>query len=612
MSVNYIMFTQTVKVPNGSYKVIIEKKCLKDLVKSLKKIGLTDKKCAVITDTNVAKHYSSIVKELLSEGGVEYSYHVFEAGEHSKSMKVAEEVTEEMIKEGHDRHSFVLALGGGVTGDLSGFISSIFYRGIPYVQIPTTIVSQVDSSVGGKTGVNSVQGKNLIGSFHQPSLVMIDPELLETLPKREYLEGYAEVIKHACIMDKEMLDLLEEMDLEKPVSAELLKRNIDVKAKVVEQDEKETSGIRAILNFGHTIGHGIEAAVPYGELLHGEAIAIGIRAALFLSVKYNGLSQEDANRILVLLYKFSLPTHLPENVDSKVVIEKMAKDKKFSKGKMHFVLLKSLGEAEVVDNLKKEQVEEVLKHIETPLEFVTEEVEYSPEDLSFIRFVGGPLSTNGYLINTGQQCIAIDAPEGFYSILEERNIEVAALFLTHQHFDHVADAHVFAEAGVPIYSHSDFSESLLVKEIGTKWGIDVNVKPYKVDHLLKSKEIVKIGDSSVCIIPLPGHSEDSVGLYFPGKLLLFSGDTLLKGSIGRTDIKGGDSPLLTTTIKERLLNLSGAVQVFPGHGDETTIERERYKNPFLDGEKIKNEARIIATGGPNLDAMKVDNIAYEH
>ena len=187
-----------------------------------------------------------------------------------------------MISAGLDRRAFVAALGGGVVGDLAGFVASIYYRGIPHVQIPTTVVAQVDSAIGGKTGVNARDGKNLIGSFHQPALVIADPETLSTLPKREFNEGIAEIIKHAVIRDAAML-----VDLHKPVTSDLpplIARNQEIKSAIVVEDEFEKLGVRALLNFGHTIGHAIENAAGYGRYLHGEAVSLGIAAALRLSV----------------------------------------------------------------------------------------------------------------------------------------------------------------------------------------------------------------------------------------------------------------------------------------------------------------------------------------
>jgi 3-dehydroquinate synthase len=269
-----------------------------------------------------------------------------------------------MIRAGHDRRSLIIALGGGVVGDLAGFVASLFYRGIPFVQIPTTIVSQVDSSVGGKTGVNVAEGKNLLGAFHQPKLVIVDPDTLRTLPPREFHEGFAEAIKHAAIRDADMLAELMAIDPEtRDVPADLLARNIAIKARIVEADEYETKDIRALLNFGHTIGHGIEASLPYGQMLHGEAIALGIRAALFLSEKHSGLTPADSEKIIDVLRHFHLPLILPDSIATVTVMEKLARDKKFKSGKIRFVTLSALGQAQVIEAVTPSDLEAAIEHL---------------------------------------------------------------------------------------------------------------------------------------------------------------------------------------------------------------------------------------------------------
>lgn len=337
------MNTVSVSLGSRSYEILLAPGLLAEAGPRIKAAGLTGR-AAIITDSNVAPHFLAKIEATLKDSDFDTTSHIFPAGEGSKSMTQVERLSRELIQAGHDRSSFIVALGGGVTGDLAGFVAAIFYRGIPFVQIPTTIVSQVDSAVGGKTGVNTPEGKNLIGAFHQPRLVLTDPKTLLTLPGREFREGFAEVIKHAAIRDEAMLTDLEQLDpLDQNVPAELIARNVAIKARIVEEDEQETSGTRALLNFGHTIGHGIEASVPYGSLLHGEAISLGIRAALKLSEDHAGLAPQASQRILALLKHFQLPLTLPETISTDLVLEKLSRDKKFSGSKRTFVLLDQPG-----------------------------------------------------------------------------------------------------------------------------------------------------------------------------------------------------------------------------------------------------------------------------
>lgn len=302
-------------------------------------------RCAVITDSNVGPLYAETVLTSLTGAGIQAHLITVPAGEASKSLLTAQTVCGEMVRAGLDRKSFVVALGGGVIGDLGGFCASIFQRGIPYVQVPTTVLSQVDSSVGGKTGVNLPDAKNMVGAFHQPLHVIADVATLDSLHPREWNEGFAEIIKHACIRDASMLDAIAAVADGAGDLAELIRRNIAIKAAIVEADEFETVGLRALLNFGHTLGHAVEAAAGYGALLHGEAISLGLRAAGWLSVQRAGLSQADCDRMIALLEKFQLPTRLPEGFDTEELLRITRMDKKFETGKIRFVLLPKLGEA---------------------------------------------------------------------------------------------------------------------------------------------------------------------------------------------------------------------------------------------------------------------------
>ena len=353
-----------VDLAERAYPVFVEPGLLGRAGEILEKAGISGLHAAIISDETVARFHSGALMASLAAAGFRPTLHTVAAGEASKSMTQAETLCREMIRAGHDRKSLVVALGGGVVGDLAGFVASIFYRGIPFVQVPTTIVAQVDSSVGGKTGVNVGEGKNLIGTFHQPRLVLVDPETLRTLPDREFREGFAEAIKHAAIRDAAMLDDLAAFDpAGRDVPADLIARNIAIKARVVEADEHETRDIRALLNFGHTIGHGIEASVPYGEMLHGEAISLGIRAALFLSERHAGLSPDDSAKVIGLLEKYHLPLVLPAAIATDKVMEKLARDKKFSAGAIRFVVLDALGSAKVIHTVTANDLREAIEHL---------------------------------------------------------------------------------------------------------------------------------------------------------------------------------------------------------------------------------------------------------
>ena len=305
-------------------------------------------RCAVITDSNVGKKFAKAALKSLSASGFEPVLLTVPAGEKSKSVSTVEKCYDQLAKHRLERKSFIVALGGGVVGDLAGFVAATYLRGIPFVQVPTTLLAQVDSSVGGKTGVNLKSGKNLVGAFYQPRLVLCDLDTLKTLPRREYISGLAEVIKYGIIYDAILFAQLERnlpklLGRDSETLAAVVARCCEIKAEVVGQDETE-SGLRAILNFGHTIGHAIENSSGYGKFLHGEAISIGQVAAAKLSHKILGLPLHDAERIEKLFIAAGLPVKIKlAAARRKKLFAAMRLDKKVSGGEVKFVLAEKIG-----------------------------------------------------------------------------------------------------------------------------------------------------------------------------------------------------------------------------------------------------------------------------
>jgi 3-dehydroquinate synthase len=311
--------------------------------------------CTVISDENVAGLFAESVLKSLGEAGFRPELLTVAAGEQSKTMQQAEALCEKMIEAGLDRSSFVVALGGGMIGDLAGFVAAIFHRGIPCVHVPTTLLAQVDSSIGGKTAVNTRAGKNLIGAWHQPALVISDVAALETLPPREYRQGFAELIKHAVIRDAGMFESLQRFDA--AALPALIRQNVEIKAGIVSVDERETTGERALLNFGHTIGHAIERAGEYGRFLHGEAVSLGMVAACEISVRKAGLSEADRARIVGTLKAFELPTRLPADFPRETILRAVHFDKKFAGGEVRFVVVPTLGSAALSTEITMQDIE---------------------------------------------------------------------------------------------------------------------------------------------------------------------------------------------------------------------------------------------------------------
>jgi len=310
-------------------------------------------KICIITDSNVAPLYLKPVQEIL--GNV--PAFIFEAGEANKNMQTLQDIYSFFLENKMDRRSVAVALGGGVAGDICGLAAATYMRGIKFVQVPTSLLAQVDASVGGKTAVDFGGVKNLIGAFHQPSLVYINVRTLETLPEEEFASGMGEVIKHGLIGGQEYFNLIQE-SVENPGKiAELVKGSCEIKAKVVEADEKE-GGLREILNFGHCVGHAIESVSGY-SIPHGHSVALGMCAALYISNENGNITDDEVEQAISLMEEFGLPTNLDE-YEIKDIISEMFKDKKVIDNKLRIVLLNKLGEAYTAESVAIGQVEEAL------------------------------------------------------------------------------------------------------------------------------------------------------------------------------------------------------------------------------------------------------------
>jgi 3-dehydroquinate synthase len=358
------MRTVNVSLGSRSYPIFIGGKILSDLGAHCAELQL-GRRCAIISDKNVAPLYAAKTAASLRKAGFDPLLVTLPAGETSKSLKWFQSCCDVLARHRLERKSFIVALGGGVVGDLAGFVAAAYLRGIALVQVPTTLLAQVDSSVGGKVGVNLAAGKNLVGAFHQPRLVLCDLTTLRTLPLREFHAGLAEVIKYGIIYDAALFARLERdlpllLRRDGKVLANVVARCCEIKADVVRQDETET-GLRAILNFGHTIGHAIEAIAGYGKYLHGEAISIGQVAAAKLSARAAGLPEEDAARIEKLFVRAGLPIaiKLPPRRRT-ALIEAMRLDKKVSDGQIQFVLAHRIGQVESGHKIAPEWIREAL------------------------------------------------------------------------------------------------------------------------------------------------------------------------------------------------------------------------------------------------------------
>ncbi|HEX6960507.1 MAG TPA: 3-dehydroquinate synthase [Lacipirellula sp.] len=314
----------------------------------------------IVTDSTVEQLYADAVGDALVGDGWEVNLLVAEPGEPSKSTEVADDLWNAMLAEGADRQSIVVAIGGGVIGDLAGFVAATFARGLEFFQVPTTLLAQVDSSVGGKVGVNLPGAKNMVGAFWQPRGVLIDVGVVDSLPDREYRAGLAEVVKYGVILDAEFFAYLETnvdaINRKDPnVLTHIVQRSCRLKADVVEQDEREITGLRAVLNYGHTFGHAFEALGEYEELLHGEAIAAGMRCAIRLAQRLGRVDEAVVERHNALLEALELTTKPPE-ADGEELLRLMYRDKKVASGRLRFILPDRIGHVELVDNVREEDV----------------------------------------------------------------------------------------------------------------------------------------------------------------------------------------------------------------------------------------------------------------
>ena len=366
---------QRIKVNLGplSYDICIGNRILEEIGDEVKSLnlprqgrGLTNR-ALIVTNAKIGSFYADIVKDSLTSAGFEVKITTVPDGEEYKSVEEAVILYKKLLDWKMDRRSCLLSLSGGVIGDLAGFVAATFLRGIPYVQIPTSLLAQVDSSVGGKTAVNLPEGKNLIGAFYQPRLVWIDVDTLKTLPQKELEAGLAEVIKYGVIRDEEFFKYLESniegvvagKEAQPEILEKLVTHSCRIKAEVVEKDEKEEA-LRAILNYGHTIGHAIEAASGYDVYKHGEAVSMGMVCAAKIAERMGLLNNESVERQVKLLKAANLPTELPP-LAIKDILKHMEVDKKVLAGKVRFVLPEKIGRVKLCDDVPPDLVKKVLK-----------------------------------------------------------------------------------------------------------------------------------------------------------------------------------------------------------------------------------------------------------
>ena len=355
-----------IEAPSATYPVFVDWGLLDDLGKYLLGAGIRGP-VYVITDSKVSELHGRQVEEALKSSGIEVHSYTLPAGEASKTMATAGDIYTWLAERRCERGHAIIAVGGGMVGDLAGFVAATFLRGVSMIQVPTSLAAMVDASIGGKTAVNLPAGKNLVGAFYQPKMVLADLNALKTLPQRELASGWAEAIKHGLILDASLFRLFEErveslLNLEPEVTAEVVRRSMAIKGKVVEEDERETTGSRIILNYGHTIGHGLEAATGYTALLHGEAVSAGMVAAGEIGQKMGLIPRKTVERYTAVLKGFGLPTSCP-GVNPDSVLKAMEMDKKATSRRISWVLLEDIGRATVSSDVPDELVQQAVRAI---------------------------------------------------------------------------------------------------------------------------------------------------------------------------------------------------------------------------------------------------------
>ena len=351
---------------DGSYPVRVGWGLLDHLGERISQQGIRGP-AYIVSDSTVFPLYGRQVQRSFQRHNIEAYCFVIPPGEESKTLIMAQAIYEWLVHRRAERGHAIVAVGGGVVGDLAGFVAATFLRGMPLIQAPTSLTAMVDASIGGKVAVNLPQAKNLVGAFYPPQMVLADPQVLTTLGKRELAEGWTEAIKHGFILDADLVTVFEAfaedlMRLEREVSTQVIRRSMAIKARIVAQDERETTGLRTILNYGHTLGHALEAATAYGRYLHGEAVSIGMMGAAYLSQRLGMIDEALVGRQKQLLKRFNLPVKAT-NVDIDGLFEALAMDKKTEGGSVKWVLLEDVGRAVVRSDVPTELVKEVVCHL---------------------------------------------------------------------------------------------------------------------------------------------------------------------------------------------------------------------------------------------------------